>query len=223
VDVSAGVIVEHDGTGYGARITLLDPDHQGWAEGTPIAIVAQHYDGAVYAARYLVCWGFLLGSGSQAQRNGVGIGEWQISYTSSWSATIPPQVMGRRNLAEGATVTASSAILTPASSEAPLEFRSQDTGAAAYMIDGKADTVAIFNVLGTPSEPTIGDTAVPTISRVYPGSATRGVAPGGEPRWFEISVGTNHLSWGNFEGGAGSLPQMYNAGAGEGKAAVRKR
>lgn len=216
-----GLTVDHDGTGATIAVRIADETRAAWADDLAVAVVARARtpDGGD-SGRRLLAWGYLPGAGTQeVGEGGDQSGERTITYHGYWARTpVPAHRLGRRNLAQGATVAASTAPLTSVTAEAPLEYISQEDNAAAKAIDGNADTAYVADIIADPAQPAIGDTWDPRILRAYAGRTVRSVGAGGEPIWIELYAGVDTTPWGTTWT---APPDMYNTASGEGRPTIR--
>lgn len=200
------VVIEHDGTGFTARFTVEDEARDTWADDLAVAFVARFWSGGAYTAWETICWGYL--DGSDRQRLGWGLrqtGERFVTYHGYWDrVNVPALRLGRRNLADGASIHASSAALATPDAEAPLEYISQDDCAASKIIDQNADTCAVLAVVADPARPTLGDTERPKFLRIWTDET-------GTPA-LEVWCGHNQTPWGDFSVPA-SVPNLFESGS----------
>lgn len=200
----------HDGRGQSGTFTVYGSDWAAWPDSVAVCIVARHYDGSDFSDWDVAAWGYIVGSGRQTlPALSRPIGTLRFDYAGFWDKQQMESVrFGRPNLASGATVVNSSTALATPASEAPLEYVSQATCSPENATDGNIDTVAVFNVIAGRSRPAIGSTMTPVIQRAY-GSFTRGIAPGGQPRFVELGVGYDlAAAWGNMET-SGAIPALF--------------
>lgn len=211
VPLDAGVEIAHDGRGATIRFAVAAESRLDWADDLAVAVVSRHWDGAAWTARALDAWGYLDGSGRQRLGQGLDqTGERVATYHGYWARTnLPPHRIGRRNLAQGATVAASTPALASVTAEAGLEYISQDSNAPQKAIDGNADTVYIADLVADPAQPALGDATEPRILRAYAGRTVRSIGAGNEPIWIEIWCGHNLTPWGTTWVG---IPGMYAEG-----------
>lgn len=215
--LSEGALVNHDGLAHTITFTVADESRAEWADDLAVAVIAQHWYPAPqsFGSRYLVAWGYLTGEGRQTLgMDLLQTGQRTVGYTQYWEKTpIEAMRLGRRNLASIATVVQSSPILATPAEEAGIEYVSQNDCVANKLFDGNVDTVSVLDVIADPAVPTIGDMQTVRFFRFF-GSFTRGIAPGGIPRFAEVVIGHNRTPWGKTWTG---IPGMYF----EGTAAVR--
>ncbi len=203
-DVSAEVTLDgevgadHDGRGYALTLTVAEESRLEWADDLAVAIVARAWDGAAWQARTLVAWGYLDGSGAQrVSAEGDQTGRRGATYHGYWGRlNVPSHRFGRRNLAESASVAASTPALASVTAEAPLEYVSQDDNAPEKALDGNADTVYVGDIVADPARPALGSTLDPRILRAYAGRATRVIGAGNQPIWVELFAGYDLAPWG---------------------------
>lgn len=219
-DVSDQVLIDgrldvtHDGQGSRFPLSIADERKDEWADDCAVAVVARARLTSIDSGRVLVGWGYLPGQGRQRiTPTGDQIGERLASYASYWDRTnLPAHRLGRVNLAEGATVEASTSPLASVTAEAPLEYISQDDNAAAKAIDQEADTVYIGDIIADPTQPTIGSSSEVQILRLYAGRTTRTIGAGNEPIWIELCYVRAVSTWGAMTS-SGAVPDLFEMGS----------
>lgn len=207
--LSAGAEIGHDGRGYTLTLTVADEARGTWADELPVAVVSTHRDlatGASLAAE-VVAFGYLDGSGRQALGQGLDqTGERTVTLAGFWDrVNVPALRLGRRNLAAGASIHASTPVLATPEAEAPLEYIGQESCAATLILDGNADTVSILDSYADPARPALGDSETPIVIRVWD-SRTGTLA---------VEVGCFHdliAAWGNFDNPA-AVPNFFESGS----------
>lgn len=210
--LSASAEVAHDEIGTEITFTVADESRLVWADDLAVAVVARHWfpSSFAYGNWHLAGWGYLDGSDRQTLRLGLDqTGQRRATYAGYWGKSRVDAVrLGRRNLATSATIVAASPALFDVQSESPIEYVSADNVNPPKVLDGKADTPSIADVIADPAVPTLGDTSVPRFLRAY-GPFTPGVAAGGEPRFVELWCGHLVTPWGTTWSG---IPGMYQEG-----------
>ena len=218
VRLGQGVRATVGNNGPTIGLTVNQHSQDAWPYRRPVALVGRHWDGTDWY-EYVAAWGRVVGAGGQRRRGAEQSGEVQLDLARWWmGAQIPAHRLGRLNAALGASLVGGSTVLATPLSESPGEYVNQASCAATLMVDGNMDTVTVADAFADPAIPSIGDTAKPRVLRLYAGRTSRSIGAGGEPLFVEIWAGHNIAPWGYTWTG---IPEMYNAGAGEGQAAVR--
>jgi hypothetical protein len=200
-----------DGRGYTLTFTVRDLNRDDWPDDAAVCLTARHWDGTGgWSPWDLVTWGYILGDGSQRKPALSGaVGTIRVGYAQFWDkAQVPALRYGRPNLATTATLVASSPVLADPLAEVGIEYISQADCGATNLTDENIDTVAVLDVVAGKSRPVLGNVTAPVIQRTY-GSFTRGIAPGGQPRFIELAY-SNDLAagWGNFQND-GTIPALF--------------
>lgn len=205
--LSAGLTLKVTERGASLTLTLADEDRTIWADDRAVAVVARHWLAATgWGPWYMECQLYLDGSGQATFAPDTGqTGRRNATYSGYWQRLrLPAHRLGRRNLATGASIHASSPMLMTPASEAGNEYIYADDVGADKIIDGLVDSVSIADVFATAAPSATGQTEVPKFLRVG-GPFTRGVAAGGHARYAELWAGHEILGWGSFSS-PGSVP-----------------
>lgn len=223
--LSAGITLDVGERGTEIGLTVAEEARSVWYDDRALAIVARHwFPGVGWGGWYCAAWGYLPGNGEPRHRAGVGQESRRTAtYGGYWGRMrLPSHRLGRRNLANGASIAASSPALATPQAEAPLEYLAQDDCAATKAIDQFADTTYVADVIADPAIPTIGETYVPKFLRVG-GPHQRGIAAGGQARFVELWAGYDLLrgdtdnpaayAWGTFASPGSTPPPEGNASA----------
>lgn len=217
---SGGAEFAHDGIGGTITFTVHGYRRVDWPDAIPLCLIARWWDGSAWSDWKAMAWGYVTGAGRVRTDRATGdvTGTITATIVKRWDKLpVPGLAFGRANLAAGATSGYAVTTLADPEELVPGEFAYQDDTSPAKAVDGNIDTVAAGEPLAATETLQYGDFTNPRIASFF-GPHDPGVAVGGVPRFIQLAFTHNATAWGVDWTG---IPEMYNAGAGEGQAAVR--
>lgn len=214
VVLSEGIEVPHDGRGARIAIKIADESKADWLDDQAVAIIARARIVGGDTGRLLIAWGYMPGAGRQRLSGGIDqVGERVATYSGYWErGRVPPHRLGRRNLADDATIGGSTPALASTTAEVPLEYFGQENNEPENAIDGEVDTVYIGDIIADPTQPTIGNSSEVHILRVYNGRSSRVIGADDEPFFVELCYVHAVSTWGAMTS-SGAVPDLFEMGS----------